>query len=96
MDEAPNNPEASRSHADEDMSFPLASARDPSRAPMTPERRERMSPDQEISDRNRSHGSPDFGGGVGYHNDDVYYRGRIPERNREGKGVVNQPTNKKN
>ena len=45
--------------------------RDPRRAPMTPERRERMPPDQEVLDRNHSHGSPDFGGGVGYHRDDA-------------------------
>ena len=63
VDEVPNSPEGSRSHADEELTTPLASARDVSRAPMTPERRERVSLEQEISDRNRSRGSPDFGGG---------------------------------
>ena len=42
VDEAPNIPEGSRSHADEDVSFPLAGERDTSRVPVTPDRRERM------------------------------------------------------
>ena len=44
VDEVPN-----------ELTTPLASARDVSRAPMTPERRERVPPEQEISDRNRRH-----------------------------------------
>ena len=91
VDEALNNPEGNRSHADEDVSFPRASARDPSRAPMTPERRERTPPDQEVLDRNHSHGSPGFGGGVGYHSDDAYYRGHIPENNRASARPPNTP-----
>ena len=71
------NPEGSGSHVDEDVSIPLASARDPTRASMTPERRERMPPDQEVLDRNH-HGSPDFGGGVGHHSDDAYCEGTHP------------------
>ena len=63
---------------------PLASARDVSRAPTTPERRERVSPAQEILDRNHSRGSPDFGGVVGYHHeDDGHERGHIPEGDRD-------------
>ena len=83
VDEVPNSPEGSRSHADEEPTSPLASARDVSRVPTTPERRERMSPEHEISDRNRSRGSPDFGGGVGHQENDVYHRGHIPESNRD-------------
>ena len=79
IDEAPGSPEGGRSHADEDV--PLASTRDPSRASMTPERsdRDRRSHDQEVPDRNHSRGSPDFGGGVEYHNNDTHYKGHIPE-----------------
>ena len=83
VDEVPNSPEGSRSHADEEPTSPLANARDVSRAPMTPERRERMSPEHDISDRNHSRGSPDFGGGVGYHESEVYHRGHIPESTRD-------------
>ena len=64
-------PRRDRSYADEEASVPLASARDTSRAPVTPERRERMSPEQEILGRNRSRGSPDFGGGVAFYSDDA-------------------------
>ena len=56
VDEAPSDPEGGRSHADEEVPFPLASARDLSRAPMTPERRYRMPSDQEVPNRNHSHG----------------------------------------
>ena len=42
VDDAPNRPEGSRSHADEEPTSPLASARDVSRAHMTPERRENV------------------------------------------------------
>ena len=50
---------------------------------MTPERRERMSPEQDISDRNHSRGSPNFGGGVGYQENEAYHRGHIPESTRD-------------
>ena len=45
---------------------------------MTPERRERVLSEQAIIDRDRSRGSPDFGGGVGYQENDGYHRGHIP------------------
>ena len=38
-----------------------------------------MSPEQELSDRNRDRGSPDFGEVVDYYEDDTYQRGHIPE-----------------
>ena len=60
VEEAPSNPEGGRSYVDEEASFPLTSARD-GRTPATPERRGRMPHDQEVSDRNCGHGSPDFG-----------------------------------
>ena len=41
VDEVPISPEDSRSHGDEEHPNPLAIARDVSRGPMTPERRER-------------------------------------------------------
>ena len=63
VDEVPISPEDSRSHGDEEHPNPLANARDVSRAPVTPERRERGSPTQETLDRDRSRRSPDFGGG---------------------------------
>ena len=69
LDDVPNSPEGGRSHVDEEVPFPRASARDPSRAPTTPDRRDRISHDQEVPDRNYGHGSPEFGGGVGYHHD---------------------------
>ena len=75
VDEVPINPEGSRSHADEEPTSLLASARDVSRAPMRPEGRERMSLEHEPSGRNRSRGSPDFGRGAGYQEDDTYQRG---------------------
>ena len=83
VDEAPSSPEGSRSHGDEEHANPLAIARDVNRAPMTPERRERVSPVQETLDRNHSRGSPDFGGGVGYHEDDGHHRGHIPTHSRK-------------
>ena len=58
VDEAPRSPEGSRSQADEELTSPIASARDGSRELTTPERRQRMSLEHEVSDRNRSHGSP--------------------------------------
>ena len=42
-----------------------------------------MSPEHEISDKNPSRGSPDFGGGVGYQENDVYHRGHVPKSNRD-------------
>ena len=83
VDEAPSSPEGSKSHGDEEHINPLVSARDVNRAPVTPERRERVSPVQETLDRNRSRGSPDFGGGVGYHEDDGHHRGHIPQGDRD-------------
>ena len=53
-----------------------------SRAPTSPERRDRPHPDQGSQDRTYGQGSPDFGGGVGYIDDDVYCRGPIPESTR--------------
>ena len=77
--EAPSSPGGRRSHADDEYTTPLASARDVRRAPMTPERRETVLSEQEIVDRDRNRGSPDFGGGVGYQENDGYHRGHIPE-----------------
>ena len=79
VDEVPLNPEDSRSRGDEKHHNPYTSARDVSRAPVTPEGRERGSPTQEVLDRDRNRGSPDFGGGTGYCENDGYQRGPIPE-----------------
>ena len=78
VDEVPISPEDSRSHGDEEHPNTLTNGRDVSRAPPTPERRERGSPTQEILDRDRSRGSPDFGGGTGYRENDGHQRGPIP------------------
>ena len=43
VDEAPSSPEGSRSYREEEHTNPLVSARNVSRARMTPERRERVS-----------------------------------------------------
>ena len=83
VDEAPSGSEESRNPADEETTFRLASARDVSRVPTSPERRERMSPVHEFSSRRHSRGSPDFGGGVGYHESDALPRGHIPENNQD-------------
>ena len=83
VDEVPIGPEGSRSHGDEEHPNPLANARDVSRAPVTPERRERGSPTQETLDRDRSRGSPDFGGGTGHRENDGQQRGPIPESERD-------------
>ena len=69
VDEAPSSPENSRSHGDGGHA--------------NPDRRERVSPAQEALDTNRSRGSPDFGGGVGFCEDDGHYRGHIPEGDRD-------------
>ena len=79
VDETPIGPEDSGSHGDEEHPNPLAMTRDVSRTPATPERRERGSPKQEIVDRDSSRGSPDFGGGTGYRENDDHQRGHIPE-----------------
>ena len=83
VDDAPSSPENSRSHGDGGYANPRASARHVNRAPMTPDRRARVSPAQEALDRNRSRGSPDFGGGVGSYEDDGHHRGHIPEGDRD-------------
>ena len=62
--------------------MPNLSARETSRAPASPERRERPPLDQSSQDRSYGYGSPDFGGGVGVHDDDTYHRGPIPENAR--------------
>ena len=85
VDEAPTSPEGSRSHVDEEPPSPLVSARDVNRTPLTPERRERVSLEYENrkSRRNRSRGSPHFGGGVNYQDTDVHLRGHIPENHQD-------------
>ena len=82
VDEVPISPEDSRGYGDEEHPNPLTNARDVSRTPVTPERRERGSPTQETWDRDRSRGSPGFGGGTGYHENDGHQRGPIPEGER--------------
>ena len=79
VDEVPLGPEESGSPGDEGHSHMPAVSRDVGRTPATPERRERGSPTQEIVDRDRSQGSPDFGGGTGYRENDGQQRGHIPE-----------------
>ena len=49
------------------------------RAPASPERRDRPPLDQSGQDRGYGHGSPDFSGGVGFHDDGTYNRGPIRE-----------------
>ena len=92
--DAPSNPTEGRSPVGEEAPsrasprhvgippFPNLSARDISRVPTSPEKRDRPSRDQGIQDRSYGHGSPDFGGGVGYHDDDTYRGGPIPKNIR--------------
>ena len=76
VDEVPSSPGSSRSHVEEDFTTLLAGPRDASRAPITPERRDRVMQGQE------NRGSQDFGGGVGYQENDDPPRGHIPESDR--------------
>ena len=62
--------------------FPSLSARETSRAPASPERRDRPPLDQSGQGRGYGNGSPDFGGGVGFNDDDTYNREHIPESAR--------------
>ena len=52
--------------------------RDVSRTPGTPERRDRESPVHDAAERVRNRESPDFGGGVDYHEYEAPHRERIP------------------
>ena len=79
VDEIPIGPEDSGSHGDEEHPNPSAMTRDVNRTPVTPQRWERGSPTQEIVDRDRNRGSPDFGGGTGHCENDSHQRGHIPE-----------------
>ena len=79
VDEIPLGPEESGSPGDEGHSHTPVVSRDVSHTPVTPERRERGSLTQESVDRDRSRGSPDFGGGTGYRENDGQQRGHIPE-----------------
>ena len=63
VDEIPLSTEAGN-HEEEGRLNAPAMSRDVSRTPVTLERRERGSPVQETTERDRSRGSPDFGGGV--------------------------------
>ena len=84
VDDAPSSPNESRSHAGGDAPsrasphhvgtppFPNLSARETSRTPATPERGHRPPLDQSGQDRSYGHGNPDFGGGVGFHDADIY------------------------
>ena len=77
VDDAPTNPIEGRSPVGEEAPsrasphhvgippFPNLSARDISRVPTSPERRDRPPQDQGVQDRSYGHGSPDFGGGAG-------------------------------
>ena len=56
--------------------FPSLSARDEGRVPPSPERRDRPPPDQLGPDRGYGSGSPDFGGGVRFDDDEIYERGK--------------------
>ena len=49
-----------------------------SRTPGTPERRDRESPVHVAAERVRNRESPDFGGGVDYHEYEALHRERIP------------------
>ena len=68
---------ATGNHVEEGRSNVPAMSRDASRTPVTPERRERGSPIQKTTERDRSRGSPDFGG-VHYHGCETLQRERIP------------------
>ena len=59
--------------------FPSLSARDVGRVPTSPERRDRPPPDQSGPDRSYGNGSPVFGGGVRFDDDETYEKGHIPE-----------------
>ena len=78
VDEIPLSTEAG-SHGDDGHPHVPAMSRDVSRTPVTPKRRERGSPRQEVAERDRSRGSPDFGGGIGYREHDGQQREHIPE-----------------
>ena len=62
--------------------FPSLSARDGSRVPTSPERRDGPPRDQLGSGRDYGNGIPDFGGGVRFDDDETYERGHIPESTR--------------
>ena len=79
VDEVPINPDDSRSHGDAEHPSPSNHVRDAARAPMTPEQRDRGCLTQVTSDRDRSRGSPDFGEGTGYTENESQQKGPIPE-----------------
>ena len=93
-DAAPGNPTEGRSHIGEEAPsraplhqagippFPNLSARDTSRVPASPERRERPLQDQEVPDRSYGQGSPDFGGGWDTMMKKTYRGGPIPKNSR--------------
>ena len=89
VDDGPSNASENRSQTSEEAPrvsphrvglplFPNLNARD-GRAPTSPERRDRPQQDQRTQDRNYGQGSPDFGGGVGYFNDNMDRGGPTPE-----------------
>ena len=84
VDGIPIGLEESGSPSDEGHSYMPAVSRDVSHTPVTPERRERGSSTQEIVDRDRNRGSPDFGRGTGSYENDGQQRGHIPEGHLHG------------
>ena len=68
-------------------------ARDVGRAPTTPERRNSGSSTQEFSERDRIRGSPDFGGGTGYRENDSHQRGHSPGGENSGYRREHLPEN---
>ena len=93
QESAPSNPTEGRSQVGEEAPsrvsphregiplFPNLGAGDVSRALTSLERRDRPPQDQGQT-RSHGQGSPDFGGGVGYHDDGMYRGGPIPENAR--------------
>ena len=76
-DEIPLNATVGNPAEGRRSSAPVMS-RDVSRTSGTPERRERESPVHEATERDRNRESPDFGGGVDYHEHETLQRERIP------------------
>ena len=86
---------AAGNHVEERRSNAPAMSRDVSRTPVTPERRKRGSPTHETTGRDHNRGSPDFGGGVDYHEYEALQRDRIPMGGSSNEGWERIPNNER-
>ena len=94
VDETPLNANVGNPAEVRRSSVPVMS-RDASRTPGTPESRERESPVRETIERDRSRESPDFGGGVDYHDYDTLQRERIPLGGNSNEGRERIPNDER-